>query len=212
MRHHVIILDQLSCWFLTADQLTYSTLSSWCWLGHISGRAQCECTACWNERKHLCAVHCVHQRTLGAIPNALTGWWTDDGHDSLDMLRKMELVSIMDRVRELPIEFFRCSADTLECGWRGWRSKRSKTHGEMRVFKILHWVLSDCSLPISNLHIKRAFSQVALLNDNTRKRMGVSLLSSPLEVCATLSRNGWSNATFRPPQQLLERFNSLMYK
>ena len=66
------------------------------------------------------------------------------------------------------------------------------------------------SLPISNAHVERAFSQVAL--DSTRNRMGLSLLSSLMEVRAGLSRNGWTSATFRPPKQLLERLNYSMYE
>ena len=68
------------------------------------------------------------------------------------------------------------------------------------------------SLPISNAHVERAFSQVALLKDSTQNRMGLSLLSSLMEVRAGLSRNGWTSATFRPPKQLLERLNYSMYE
>ena len=155
--------------------------------------------------------------------------------DSLDMLRKMELlspksvISTMDRprVRELPMEFFRCSIDTLDSQWRNvssagfygdqpidvfWMQVEAfKDAGGNACFKDLALgAIRLLSLPISNAHVERAFSQVALLKDSTQNRMGLSLLSSLMEVRAGLSRNGWTSATFRPPKQF--RLNYSMYE
>ena len=67
------------------------------------------------------------------------------------------------------------------------------------------------SLPISNAHVERAFSQVTLLKDDTRNRMGLALLSALMDVRTGLSRNGWTSATFQPSRQLLGNFDSSMY-
>lgn len=66
-------------------------------------------------------------------------------------------------------------------------------------------------LPVSNAHVERAFSLVSLLKDDTRNRMGLPLLSSIMDVRTGLVRNGLTSATFKPPRQLLERFDSTIY-
>jgi len=60
-------------------------------------------------------------------------------------------------------------------------------------------------------HVERAFSLVSLLKDDTRNRMGLLLLSSIMDVRTGLVRNGFTSATFKPPRQLLERFDSTIY-
>lgn len=181
------------------------------------------------------AKHTISARCFAFVRELLVQYQTRLT-DSLDMLRKMELlspksvISTVDRprVRELPMEFFRCSIDTLDSQWRNvssagfcdqpidvfWMQVEAfQDAGGNACFKDLALgAIRMLSLPISNAHVERAFSQVALLKDNTRNRMGLSLLSSLMEVRAGLSRNGWTSATFRPPKQLLERLNSLMYE
>jgi hypothetical protein len=68
------------------------------------------------------------------------------------------------------------------------------------------------SLPIFNDHLEGAFSQVALLKDDMRNHMGLPLLSVLIEVRYGLRRSELASATFRPSQQLLRRFDSLMYE
>lgn len=155
---------------------------------------------------------------------------------SLEMLRKLELfcpTSVMSAtnrpgVKDLPTDFFLCSYDTLECQWRNVASagfsgdqtidafwlqvEAFKDAGGNQCFKELALgVIRLLTLPISNAHVERAFSQVTLLKDDTRNRMGLRLLSSLMDVRSGLSRNGWTSATFKPPRQLLGRFDSSMY-
>ena len=66
--------------------------------------------------------------------------------------------------------------------------------------------------PIFNDHLEGAFSQVALLKDDMRNHMGLPLLSVLIEVRYGLRRSELASATFRPSQQLLRRFDSLMYE
>ena len=155
---------------------------------------------------------------------------------SMEMLRKLELfgptlvMSKIDRpgVKDLPAEFFSCSVDILESQWRniasaGFSSTRAidafwleveafQDAGGNQCFKDLALgVIRLLTLPISNAHVERAFSQVTLLKDDTRNRMGLRLLSSLMDVRSGLSRNGLTSATFKPPRQLLARFDSSMY-
>ena len=155
---------------------------------------------------------------------------------SMEMLRKLELfcptlvMSKIDRpgVKDLPAEFFSCSVDILESQWRniasaGFSSNRAidafwleveaiQDAGGNQCFKDLALgVIRLLTLPISNAHVERAFSQVTLLKDDTRNRMGLRLLSSLMDVRSGLSRNGLTSATFKPPRQLLARFDSSMY-
>lgn len=46
------------------------------------------------------------------------------------------------------------------------------------------------TLPISNTPAERAFSQVALLKDDSRNRMNLPLLSGLMDVHSGLTRNG----------------------
>ncbi|CAL8275814.1 unnamed protein product [Arctogadus glacialis] len=152
----------------------------------------------------------------------------------MEMLRKLELfcpklvMSTINRpgVKDLPAEFFPCLVDTLESQWRniasaGFSSDQAidafwleveafQDAGENQCFKELG-VIRLLTLPISNAHVERAFSQVTLLKDDTRNRMGLRLLSSLMDVRSGLSRNGLTSATFKPPRQLLGRFDSSMY-
>ena len=143
---------------------------------------------------------------------------------SMEMLRKLELffpklvmsTIIRPGVKDLPTEFFSCSMDTLESQWRNVASagfssdlaidafwlevEAFQDAGGNQCFKDLALgVLRLLTLPISNAHVERAFSQVTLLKDDTRNRMGLRLLSSLMDVRSGLSRNGLTSATFKPP-------------
>ncbi|KAE8288359.1 hypothetical protein D5F01_LYC12228 [Larimichthys crocea] len=156
--------------------------------------------------------------------------------ESMEMLRKLELfclklvTSSVNRpgVKDLPAEFFSCSVDALESQWRniasaGFSSDQAidtfwlevetfQDAGGNQCFKDLALgVIRLLTLPISNAHVERAFSQVTLLKDDTRNRMGLRLLSSLMDVRSGLSRNELTSATFKPPRQLLGRFDSSMY-
>ena len=157
---------------------------------------------------------------------------------SMEMLRKLELFcpkTVMSttttdrpRVKDLPTEFFTCSLDTLERQWRnvasaGFSSDQAvdKFWLEIEAFKdaggnqcfqdLAQGVIKLLTLPISNAHVERAFSQVALIKDDTRNRMGLPLLTSIMHVRSGLSRTGLTSGTFKPPRRLLGRFNSSMY-
>jgi len=155
---------------------------------------------------------------------------------SLEMLRKLELLSptsVMSTtnrpgVKDLPIELFSCSMDKLECQWRNVASAGFSSNQAIDAFWMEVEAFKDAggnqcfqelalgairllTLPISNAHVERAFSQVTLLKDDTRNRMGLPLLSSLLDVRSGLSRNGWTSATFKPPRQMLGRFDSSIY-
>lgn len=132
------------------------------------------------------------------------------------------------RVQDLPIEFFSCQLDALETQWRnvgsaGFPHDKSidafwleveafKDAGGNQCFKdVALGAIRLLTLPISNAHVERAFSQVTLLKDDTRNRMGLPLLSALMDVRSGLTRNGLTSATFHPPRQLLESFDSSMY-
>lgn len=150
---------------------------------------------------------------------------------SMEMLRKLELLcptSVMSTINrpgviDLATEFFSCPVDTLECQWRniaaaGFSSDQAidafwleveafKDAGGNQCFQELALgAIRLLTLPISNAHVERAFSQVTLLKDDTRNRMG-----RLMDVRSGLSRNGWTSTTFKPPRQLLGRFDSTMY-
>ncbi|XDV39300.1 hypothetical protein PO909_008556 [Leuciscus waleckii] len=65
------------------------------------------------------------------------------------------------------------------------------------------------TLPISNAPVERAFSQVTLLKDDLRSRMGLPLLSGLMDVRTGL--DGLTSATFRPHRQLLSKFDTSIY-
>ncbi|KAE8285753.1 hypothetical protein D5F01_LYC15421 [Larimichthys crocea] len=130
--------------------------------------------------------------------------------ESMEMLRKLDVVmSSVNRpgVKDLPAEFFSCSVDVLESQLRniasaGFSSDQAidafwlkveafQDAGGNQCFKDLALgVIRLLTLPISNAHVERAFSQVILLKDDTRNRMGLRLLSSLIDVRFGLSRNG----------------------
>lgn len=155
---------------------------------------------------------------------------------SLEMLRKLELFcpatvvsATRPAVKDLSLpEFFSCSNETFECQWRDIASagfagdqpidafwlqieKFKDAEGNQCFQEFALGVIRLLTLPLSNAHLERAFSQVALLKYDTRNRMGLRLLSSLMDVRSGLSRNGWMSATFKPPRQLLGRFDSSMY-
>ncbi|KAE8280143.1 hypothetical protein D5F01_LYC22285 [Larimichthys crocea] len=153
--------------------------------------------------------------------------------ESMEMLRKLELfcpklvMSSVNRpgVKDLPAEFFSCSVDALESQWRNIASAGFSSGQAIDAFWLEVEAFQDArgnqcfkdlalgvirllTLPISIAHVKRAFSQVTLLKDDTRNRMGLRLLSSLMDVSSGLSRNGLTSATFKPPRQLLGRVKS----
>ncbi len=155
---------------------------------------------------------------------------------SIEMLPKLELLcpksvmSTLNRpgVMDLPADLFSCSTDILESQWRNVASAGfsddqdiDKFWLEVEAFKdaggnkcfqeLAQGTIRLLVLPVSNAHVERAFSLVSLLKDDTRNHMGLPLLSSIMDVRTGLARNGWTSATFKPPRQLLERFDSAMY-
>ncbi|MGH0148046.1 UNVERIFIED_CONTAM: hypothetical protein FKN15_012045 [Acipenser sinensis] len=112
--------------------------------------------------------------------------------ESMDMLRKMELFSPktmmsddQPRVKELPMQFFTSPVDVLETQWRSVASctiteKCTLDEFWLKVIEFTDAGRNHCfkelalgaikliTLTISNAHVERAFSQVALLKDDTR--------------------------------------------
>lgn len=155
---------------------------------------------------------------------------------SMEILSKLELfcpksvISTINRpgVKDLPADLFSCPIGTLETQWRNVATANfsddqdiDKFWLEVEAFKdagghkcfqeLAQGAIRLLVLPVSNAHVERAFSLVSLLKDDTRNRMGLPLLSSIMDVRTGLVRNGFTSATFKPPRQLLERFDSTIY-
>lgn len=155
---------------------------------------------------------------------------------SMEFLRKLELIcpkSVMSTinrpgVKDLPADVFSCPIGTLESQWRNVTTASFSDHQDIDKFWLEVEAFKDAGghkcfqelaqgairllvLPVSNAHVERAFSLVSLLKDDTRNRMGLPLLSSIMDVRTGLVRNGFTSATFKPPRQLLERFDSTIY-
>lgn len=151
---------------------------------------------------------------------------------SMELLAKLELLcpaAVMSyklTVRELPRELFSGSLDSLETKLRNvasagfspnidafWLEVESfKDAGGNHCFQDLAFgAIKLLTLPISNASVERAFSQVTPLKDDLRSRMGLLLLSGLMDVRTGLARNGLTSATFRPPRQLLRKFDCSIY-
>lgn len=154
--------------------------------------------------------------------------------ESLELLAQLELIcppAVLSRtttIHDLPKDFFQGSRDTLEIQLRNvacagfpadlpidkfWLEVANfrDAGGNACFQELASGAVKMLTLPISNATVERAFSQVSLLKNDLRNRMGLPLLSSLMDVRAGLARNGLTSATFRPPQSLIEKFNSTIY-
>ena len=72
-------------------------------------------------------------------------------------------------------------------------------------------VLTKLCLPISNAFVERVFSQVALVKNKIRNKIGNKLLKSILMVRSHLMLNNVCCKDFLVPDEMLTNFNSSMY-
>ncbi|XP_078521674.1 uncharacterized protein LOC144828067 [Lissotriton helveticus] len=155
--------------------------------------------------------------------------------ESLSMLRKLESLSpqkvLADPkppVTDLPQAFFTCPLEVLESQWRtisscSFHNTSNIESFWMEVYNYTDAAGSHCfhelamgaikmlTLPISNAHVERVFSQMTLLKNDRRNRMGLKLLSSILYIKFGLKRIAIKSSSFLPPPQLFAQFNRTMY-
>ncbi|KAA0701709.1 hypothetical protein E1301_Tti018558 [Triplophysa tibetana] len=129
---------------------------------------------------------------------------------SMEILSKLELfcpksvMSTINRpvVKDLPADLFSCPIGTLETQWRNVATANFSDDQDIDKF----WLEVEAFKDAGG---HKCFQELA--QDDTRNRMGLPLLSSIMDVRTGLVRNGFTSATFKPPRQLLERFDSTIY-
>ncbi|XP_078509628.1 uncharacterized protein LOC144769412 [Lissotriton helveticus] len=155
--------------------------------------------------------------------------------DSLSLLRHLELLKPQNvlsdskpLVTDLPKECFADPTHILETQWRTVTSCSFNTSSGMESFwiEVLNYrdaagnhrfqelamgAIKLLTLPISNAQVERVFSQMTLLKNENRNRMGLKLLSNILNIKFGLKRNGLNSSSFKPSAELLAKFNSCIY-
>ncbi|KAJ1142118.1 hypothetical protein NDU88_008445 [Pleurodeles waltl] len=155
--------------------------------------------------------------------------------ESLSMLKKLEVLSpqkvladCKPPVTDLPHTFFTYPLEVLESQWRMISSCSFPETSNMESFWMEVYNYTDAAgkhcfhelamgaikmltLPISNAHVERVFSQMTLLKNDRRNRMGLKLPSNILYIKFGLKRIGIESYSFGPPPELLAKFNSSLY-